>query len=369
MSLQLLAQRAVDAHRGLVQARDARRRVRGRRGQQVVEDPLAAQHRRRARRVGRHREDAALGQHTAPRRAGEVDLPELLPLHPGDPVMAGQPLVEERVLAIQEIEDAAVLPDHALQEQLGLPAHGEAQVVLERGETFPVGRDRLQGAELEPLPAEGLHEGTGPGVLEHPTDLRGQDGGIVEGALSGGAEQLLVGHAGPEEIREARGQLVGADLLRGPAGTIPSRCGTGSPARPGSPGGRGRSPARTARRACGCPRRAAAEAPRPSASPAAGTRDGPGRSGSPGGRHRRVCPSRARRRRPSAGCPRRPRGGGIGADQLDVPDPRLVGGDLLLDRRASYRLRAASSFSGVAFSGGRNGGGGGSGRRDGLGPP
>ena len=105
-----------------------------------------------------------MGEHAAARRAREVHAPELGALDAGDPVVPGQALVQERVAAVDEVEEAPVLAHQALEEELGLPAHRVAQVVLEVGEAVPVGGDRLEGAELQPLAAEGLDEGARLGV-------------------------------------------------------------------------------------------------------------------------------------------------------------------------------------------------------------
>ena len=82
-----------------------------RRAEEVLEHPLAAQHRRGPRRVGRDRQHAGLGQHAAARRPGEVDAAELRSGDAGDAVVPRQPLVEEGVAAVEEVEDAAVLAD------------------------------------------------------------------------------------------------------------------------------------------------------------------------------------------------------------------------------------------------------------------
>ena len=84
----------------------------GARVQQVLEDPLAAQHGRGPRRVGRHREDAAPA--SAPRLAAcrcRSTRRNSGPVTPGDAVVAREPFVQERVLRVEEVEDAAVLAD------------------------------------------------------------------------------------------------------------------------------------------------------------------------------------------------------------------------------------------------------------------
>ena len=90
--------------------RGAARRRRGRRRgvQQVLEHPLAAQHRRGARRVRRHGEHAGLHQHAFARRVVQIDSPELRTSDTRHAVVAREPFVDERVLRVEEVEDAAV---------------------------------------------------------------------------------------------------------------------------------------------------------------------------------------------------------------------------------------------------------------------
>ena len=89
---------------------------------------LPAQHRRRARRIRRERQQAALAeQPAAVRAAGERDAAELLAVDVRDPVVPGQPLVDERVVRRQELDHAAVLAQLCFDEQLGLPPHRAAQ--------------------------------------------------------------------------------------------------------------------------------------------------------------------------------------------------------------------------------------------------
>ena len=67
-------------------------------------------------------------------------------------------------------------------------------------------------------PAKFVDERVGLRVGEHPGRLGLEDGRIAEPALAGEPEELVVGHARPEEIAEPRGQLPvgqGADALRG----------------------------------------------------------------------------------------------------------------------------------------------------------
>ena len=52
------------------------------------------------------------------------------------------------------------------------------------------------------------------GILEHPPDLGLEHVGLTQLALAGVVEQLVVGHAAPEEVRQPRGQLPVVDGVR-----------------------------------------------------------------------------------------------------------------------------------------------------------
>ena len=135
--------------------------------------------------------------------------------------MPGEPLVDEREVGVDQVEHAPVFPHHGLEEPLGLLDHRRPEVVVEGREPLAVAVDRPDVANLKPLVGEVLDEGLRLRVGEHPPDLPFE---VVAGPqlpLAGEREQLVVGHAAPEEVREPRGQLELADrhhlgrLLRG----------------------------------------------------------------------------------------------------------------------------------------------------------
>ena len=98
------------------------RRRRRRRAEEVFEQPLAANHRRRAVRVGRHRQDAARAPAGRPGASSvSGDAPEVTAVHVRNAVVPRQPLVDEGVVRRQQVADAAVLPQLALEEQLASP--------------------------------------------------------------------------------------------------------------------------------------------------------------------------------------------------------------------------------------------------------
>ena len=77
---------------------------------------------------------------SSPRRASSVerDAAELAAVDVRDAVVLGQPLVDERVVGRQQVEDVAVLAHDAGEEQLGLALKRLAQRVVEVGELVVV---------------------------------------------------------------------------------------------------------------------------------------------------------------------------------------------------------------------------------------
>ena len=67
-----------------------------------------------------------------------VDAAEARAVDVRDAVVLREPLVQPGVVRLQQVEHAAVLAQHLLEEQLGLAAEGLAQVVVEVGEQPPV---------------------------------------------------------------------------------------------------------------------------------------------------------------------------------------------------------------------------------------
>ena len=80
------------------------RRRRHRRAEQVLENPLAALHRRRAVAGRRDRQDAAVTEQPAARAVGQRDAPEAAAADVGDAVVPREPLVDERVVGVEQIE-------------------------------------------------------------------------------------------------------------------------------------------------------------------------------------------------------------------------------------------------------------------------
>ena len=120
---------------------------------------------------------------------------------------------EEGVFGGEEIEEAFVGGEDVVEEELGLFA--EVGGAFGGVEVLEFGEERDGAAadflRAEPLAHEAIGEDAGAGIVEHAIDLRGEDGGVLEFALGGEVEELVVGHGGPEEVREAGGHFVVAD--------------------------------------------------------------------------------------------------------------------------------------------------------------
>ncbi len=202
-------------HGVVLERRHVGQRWRRRHAEQVVEHPLAANHRRRPGRVRRDGQDAALPQQSAaPAVVGQRDAPETVAVHVRDTVVLRQPFVDERVFRVQQIENAAVLAQHAVHEQLGLAPEGLPQVVVEVRKQAHVGRHRVEIAQVQPLRREVRHERARPFVGEHAPHLLLEHGGLSQLPRRGHRNQLVVWNAAPQEERQARGERKVADAIR-----------------------------------------------------------------------------------------------------------------------------------------------------------
>ncbi len=134
--------------------------------------------------------------------------------------MPGQALVDERVVRIQQIEHAAILAHDAVEQQLGFALERLPQIVVEVRKHQEVGVPVPQLAQEQPLSGEIGDERARPRVVQHPSDLLLERRGVLELALLGGLQQLLVGNAAPQEKRQARRQLEIGDAVRGAGGNV-----------------------------------------------------------------------------------------------------------------------------------------------------
>ena len=178
--------------RALLEIRHDGRRRQRRRVQQIRDDVLPAQHGRGARGDRGHRQDAAVAQQAAPIRIRHRHAPEARAVDPADAVVPRQPLVDERVVGIQQIERAAVLAHDAREQQLGFAAQRLADVVVEVGEQQHVRRDLVQVAQLQPLTGERVHQRVGARIRDHAPHLRVEHAGRAQPAGDRQVQQVIV---------------------------------------------------------------------------------------------------------------------------------------------------------------------------------
>ena len=93
--------------------------------------------------------------------------------------------------------------------------HRRAQRLVEVGKHALVGRGDFQVAQLQPLAGEVLDQRLRLGVGQHPLDLPLEVVALAQRAAPGQREQLVVGHAAPQEVRQPRGQLVVVERANG----------------------------------------------------------------------------------------------------------------------------------------------------------
>ena len=154
-------------------------------------------------------------EQAAARRLVERDAAEVAAPDSGYAVVAGEPLVDERVVGREQVEDAPVLAQHAVEEQLRLAAERLAEPFAEVGENVLV---RLHGGgvpQRQPLAGEVAREGVRARIGEHPRHLRVECRLLAQLSPLGEVEKLVVRDTAPEEERQARRQLEVADAVVG----------------------------------------------------------------------------------------------------------------------------------------------------------
>ena len=132
----------------------------------------------------------------------------------GHPVMPRQPLVDERIVGAEQIDDVAVVPDDALEEH----ARSRARTPAAGCRRNP-GRPRSSAARVRTLrscshcPAKLLTSARDTGIRQHPADLPLAHGRILQPPARRRLQQLVVRDAAPEKEGQARRQLDVADAI------------------------------------------------------------------------------------------------------------------------------------------------------------
>ena len=101
---------------------------------------------------------------------------------------------------------------------------GAQRLRRNRGTGTGPGRCRVDVAQEQPLRREVVDERVGARVCEHARDLARQAARLRQLARGGDVEQLVVRHAAPEEVRQARRELHVADAQTVAPGCAPAGC-------------------------------------------------------------------------------------------------------------------------------------------------
>src|SRR4029450_2629994 len=133
--------------------------------------------------------------------------------------MAGEPLVEERVVGREQVADVAIAEQDARHERLDLYGHVLSQLVVERGKQVRIGHPFPELVQVQPSEREVAHQTRRTLVVQHPERLGLERLRRMEFACGGEVEQRLVWSLTPQEEREPRGQF---EIAQGERSTIPS---------------------------------------------------------------------------------------------------------------------------------------------------
>ena len=105
-------------------------------------------------------------------RVGQGDPPQPAAVDAGDAVVLREPLVDERVVGVEQLVHAAVAAQGAGHEELGLVAERLEQRFVVVGIDDRVDDDLGDPAQVQPLGGEVVHQRIGgAGVGEHPPGL------------------------------------------------------------------------------------------------------------------------------------------------------------------------------------------------------
>ena len=108
--------------------------------------------------MGRREQDGSLAEQPVACGVAHAHATELAPEDAVDAVVASEAFVDERVVAVHQVEDAAVLSQHALEEEFGLTLKRLTKVVVEIREQVRVRDDAAKVAQVQPLPGEVVDE-------------------------------------------------------------------------------------------------------------------------------------------------------------------------------------------------------------------
>ena len=146
---------------------------------------------------------------SSPRRAsfGDLHAPEPAAVDVGNAVMPRQPLVDERVVGVQQIHHAAVLAHDAVEEQRrSLPSSPAGGCRRSPGRRRDPGLEFFRLRRCSHCSAKLAIERLRSRIGQHAPDLLLEHRRLLQLALARQRQQLLVGKAAPQKERQPRRQ-------------------------------------------------------------------------------------------------------------------------------------------------------------------
>jgi hypothetical protein len=110
-----------------------------------------------------------------------------------------EPLVQERVVGVQNIEHIAIFSNNAVEKQFRFALECLPQVVVKIGINQQVRIAIPQLSKIQPLARKIRDQRLRPAILQHPPHLLLQNRRILQPALFGRGEQLLIRDAAPQK--------------------------------------------------------------------------------------------------------------------------------------------------------------------------
>ena len=182
-------------------------------GEDVVEDPDAAEDGGGVGAIGGDFEDAGVSKDAATDGVGrESDNARVFVARDaGDVVVEGEAFVEDGEVGVDEVGNGEVFFEEVGEEAFGFANHRFLEHGVEFGEELGGGGGEFDLTKSEPLAGEVFDEAFAFGRVEHALDLGVTDVWVGEFALGSEVEEFLVGHGGPKKVGElgGEGEIVG----------------------------------------------------------------------------------------------------------------------------------------------------------------
>src|SRR5687768_10761118 len=120
---------------------------------------MTANHGRGTRRVRRDGQNTRVTQEPAAMTLlVHGDSPKLTAVHVRDPIMFSEPLVEKRIVGLNQIKHTAILTQNAVEEKLCLLPHRLSKVVVKVRKQTHIRNDGFQVAKIKPLTCKVLNQ-------------------------------------------------------------------------------------------------------------------------------------------------------------------------------------------------------------------